>query len=96
MNPAVTLAFAVVRRLPWKKVPVYWIAQMLGAISASACCFGVYYGEKHMHESFRLLFDIVTDDITVARPLRANSFIVTAKTLLRAKMVSFEPARAHF
>ncbi|KAJ7357531.1 hypothetical protein OS493_024336 [Desmophyllum pertusum] len=29
MNPAVTLAFAVVRRIPWRKVPVYWAAQML-------------------------------------------------------------------
>ena len=44
MNPAVTLAFAVVRRFPWKKVPVYWAAQMLGAFVASACVYGVYYG----------------------------------------------------
>lgn len=44
MNPAVTLAFAVVGRLPWKKVPVYWMAQMLGAFVASACVYGVYYG----------------------------------------------------
>lgn len=43
MNPAVTLAFAVVRRLPWKKIPVYWAAQMLGAFVASACVYGVYY-----------------------------------------------------
>ena len=53
MNPAVTLAFAVVRRLPWKKVPVYWAAQMLGAFVASACVYGVYYGRlsttKIMH-----------------------------------------------
>ena len=45
MNPAVTLAFAVVRRLPWRKVPVYWLAQMLGAFVASACVYGVYYGK---------------------------------------------------
>ena len=45
MNPAVTLAFAVVRRLPLKKVPIYWLAQMLGAFVASACVYGVYYGE---------------------------------------------------
>lgn len=43
MNPAVTLAFAVVRRFPWKKVPVYWAAQMLGAFVASACVYGVYH-----------------------------------------------------
>jgi len=45
MNPAVTLAFAVVRRIPWRKVPVYWTAQMLGAFVASACIYAVYYGE---------------------------------------------------
>ena len=45
MNPAVTLAFAVVGRLPLKKVPVYWMAQMLGAFVASACVYGVYHGE---------------------------------------------------
>ena len=45
MNPAVTLAFAVVRRIPWRKVPVYWTAQMLGAFVASACAYAVYYGE---------------------------------------------------
>lgn len=45
MNPAVTLAFAVVRRFPWRKVPVYWTAQMLGAFAASACAYAVYYGE---------------------------------------------------
>ena len=46
MNPAVTLAFAVVKRLPWRKVPVYCTAQMLGAFVASACVYGVYYGEQ--------------------------------------------------
>ena len=45
MNPAVTLAFAVVRRFAWRKVPVYWTAQMLGAFAASACAYAVYYGE---------------------------------------------------
>ena len=47
MNPAVTLAFAVVRRIPWRKVPVYWTAQMLGAFVASACVYAVYYGESN-------------------------------------------------
>ncbi|XP_073234831.1 aquaporin-7-like [Porites lutea] len=43
MNPALTLAFAAAKRLPWKKVPVYWTAQVLGAFVASACVYGVYY-----------------------------------------------------
>ena len=44
MNPAVTLAFAVVRRLEWIKVPVYCTAQLFGAFLASAVVYGIYYG----------------------------------------------------
>lgn len=35
LNPAVTVAFAVARHFPWRKVPVYLAAQILGAILAS-------------------------------------------------------------
>ena len=35
INPAVTLAFALARHFPWKEVPLYWVAQLLGA--ALAC-----------------------------------------------------------
>jgi len=45
MNPAITLAFAVVQRLDWIKVPVYWLAQLLGAFIASAAVYGIYYGK---------------------------------------------------
>ena len=34
-NPAVTLAFAVGRHLPWPRVAQYWAAQLLGAVAAS-------------------------------------------------------------
>src|SRR6266550_671724 len=32
INPAVTFAMAVTRRFPWREVPVYWIAQYVGAV----------------------------------------------------------------
>ncbi|KAJ1909413.1 glycerol channel [Tieghemiomyces parasiticus] len=35
LNPAVTLAFAVWRKFPWRKVPGYWFAQLLGAFTAA-------------------------------------------------------------
>ena len=35
-NPAVTLAFAVGRHLPWQLVPQYWAAQLVGGLVASA------------------------------------------------------------
>jgi len=36
LNPAVTTAFAAARRFPWSRVPAYMLAQVLGALSASA------------------------------------------------------------
>ena len=44
LNPAVTLALAITRRFEWKKLPVYWLAQYLGALAASGTVLGVYYG----------------------------------------------------
>ena len=45
LNPAVTLAFAVVRFkvFSWKKVAVYIVAQMLGGFAAGAVLFGLYH-----------------------------------------------------
>jgi MIP family channel proteins len=31
INPAVTLAFAVTKHVPWSTVPKYWLAQLVGA-----------------------------------------------------------------
>jgi aquaporin Z len=35
LNPAVTLAFAVRRNFPWRRVPGYLLAQLLGGITAA-------------------------------------------------------------
>jgi glycerol uptake facilitator protein len=32
INPAVTFGLAVTRRFPWKELPVYWVAQWVGAV----------------------------------------------------------------
>src|SRR5579884_2958448 len=36
-NPAVTLAFVLVRHFPVRRLIGYWIAQLLGAILAATC-----------------------------------------------------------
>ncbi|OYV06952.1 MAG: aquaporin, partial [Verrucomicrobiales bacterium VVV1] len=36
LNPAVTIAFAVWRDFPWRKVPGYVVSQMAGAFLAAA------------------------------------------------------------
>ena len=41
-NPAVTFSLAVVRRFSWKEVPMYWVAQCLGAIGGAFIVAGIY------------------------------------------------------
>ncbi|XP_020609163.1 aquaporin-3-like [Orbicella faveolata] len=62
MNPAVTLAFAVVRRLDWIKVPVYWLAQLLGAFIASAAVYCIYHDSAHwVGAIFQDLVSVIVD-----------------------------------
>lgn len=42
LNPAVTLANCVYRKFPWKKFPIYMLAQTLGAAVASAVVYANY------------------------------------------------------
>jgi aquaglyceroporin related protein len=39
----VTLAFATWRKFPWKKVPYYILAQVLGAVVGAAIVYGNYF-----------------------------------------------------
>lgn len=50
INPAVTLAMAILGRTKFVKVPVYWIGQYLGAFVAAACVFGIYYDGINMFD----------------------------------------------
>lgn len=43
LNPAVTLAFAVRRKFPWRKLMPYWGAQVLGAFVGAALVYLVYH-----------------------------------------------------
>ena len=44
LNPAVTLALAVTKKFPWRKVPAYFLGQYLGAFFASVVVYFVYWG----------------------------------------------------
>jgi glycerol uptake facilitator protein len=48
LNPAVTLAFAVLGKLPWQLVPLYFSAQLSGAMAGSLMawlCFRPHFGK---------------------------------------------------
>lgn len=51
INPAVTLALAVIGNTPWKKVPLYMAAQYLGGFVASALLYGIYYEALNAFEA---------------------------------------------
>lgn len=51
LNPAVTFAMCFLAREPWIKLPVYTLAQTLGAFLGAGIIFGLYYGE-HPHPAF--------------------------------------------
>ncbi|AWP06911.1 Aquaporin 3 [Scophthalmus maximus] len=43
LNPAVTFALCLLGREPWKKFPMYFLFQTIGAFFGSAIIFGMYY-----------------------------------------------------
>jgi aquaglyceroporin related protein len=42
LNPAVTLANCIYRKFPWRKFPIYAVAQTLGAFCASGVVYANY------------------------------------------------------
>ena len=55
-NPAVTFALAVVRRFRWKELPMYWVAQCLGAIGGAFLVAGIYGQEGAASSGTDILF----------------------------------------
>jgi glycerol uptake facilitator protein len=50
LNPAVTLAFASRRDFPWRKVPTYILAQLVGAFLGALLVYIVYKGAIDSYE----------------------------------------------
>jgi glycerol uptake facilitator protein len=50
INPAVTLAFAARRDFPWRKVPSYIVAQLVGAFLGALLVYIVYKGAIDSYE----------------------------------------------
>lgn len=44
LNPAITLANCVYRQLPWRRVPLYFLAQFFASFAASAYVYAIYLG----------------------------------------------------
>jgi glycerol uptake facilitator protein len=42
INPAVTFGLAVTKRFPWREVPTYWVAQVVGAVIGALGIWAVF------------------------------------------------------
>jgi glycerol uptake facilitator protein len=42
INPAVTFGLAVTKRFPWREVPTYWVAQVVGAVIGAFAIWAVF------------------------------------------------------
>lgn len=48
INPAVTIAFAYAKKFAWKEVPAYIVAQVVGAIAASALLWFLFPNNEYL------------------------------------------------
>jgi glycerol uptake facilitator-like aquaporin len=71
----------VLRRLPAVELPAYWLAQYIGAFVASACIYGVYYGEFSLFFSDVGLF-VVADNVETSRIITSEADCIRSLTSL--------------
>ncbi|CAK7272665.1 glycerol channel [Sporothrix epigloea] len=64
LNPAVTLANCVFRGHPWKKFPVYFMGQLLGAMTGAAIVYANYRSAINMFEGGGDIRTVVGDTAT--------------------------------
>ncbi|MEA2517511.1 MAG: glycerol uptake facilitator protein, partial [Actinomycetota bacterium] len=76
-NPAVTFSLAVVRRFPWREVPIYWIAQILGGIAGAFIIVGIYGNEITSSGAQSIMFGAtkVAPGVEVWQAILAETFI---------------------
>ncbi|KAJ6610467.1 aquaporin-like protein [Mycena sp. CBHHK59/15] len=90
INPAVTLALAVWRGFPWKKVPVYIFSQVMGGLVGAALVYANYIHAIDLFEGGRHVRTLSTASLfsTYALPYMTNvscffsEFLATAVLLI--------------
>lgn len=73
INPAMTLALAFWKKFPWKKVPVYILAQVLGGFVGAASSYAQYLQPINMYEGGPTKRTIGTAGLFASMPLEYMS-----------------------
>src|SRR5258708_1939893 len=71
INPAVTFALALTKRLPWKDAPIYWAAQFVGAVLGSFAIWGIFGGRAIDLGIGHTGYNFLANPGIVERPIRA-------------------------
>ncbi len=50
LNPAITFCFCLFRKLPWRRFPIYFLAQILGGFCASGVVYANYINSINQFE----------------------------------------------
>ncbi|KAL1864283.1 hypothetical protein VTK73DRAFT_5993 [Phialemonium thermophilum] len=66
VNPAITLANCVYRRFPWRRFPVYLVAQFLGGMVGAAIVYGNYRSAIDHFEGGRGIRTVTGDTATAS------------------------------
>lgn len=91
-NPAVTFGLAVVRRFKWGEVPMYWVAQCLGAIAGAFVIAGIYGQAGAASEGTDILFGATTVAAGIKEPQAILAEALIAFILVTAIMaVAVDP-----
>lgn len=76
-NPAVSFALAVARRFKWSELPLYWIAQIAGAIAGAFVVAGIYGQDGAGLNGTDIIFGatVVAEGVTQWQAILAEAFI---------------------
>ncbi|GAB7190469.1 MIP/aquaporin family protein [Kineococcus sp. NUM-3379] len=92
LNPAVTLGLAAAGRFPWKAVPVYVGAQLVGAVLASLAVWGMY-GSRAREEA-GLATTVPGEGVSDVRALLVEALITFVLVLVVISVATDERAPA--
>lgn len=79
LNPAITFAFALAQKTSWSVVPIYWLAQMLGAFLGGTLVWFVYYSHFKATEDVRLKLLCFATEPAI-RSIKWNVFVEVLAT----------------
>lgn len=80
LNPAITVALAATGRFPWRLVPVYVVAQVVGAVLASLAVWAVF-GNRAREEA-RLAATTIAADASAGRAFLVEALVTFVLVLV--------------